>query len=268
MSPYTLNVLGFTRGKRVRVIHQNKYNTERPDGELGVVHAAYGTNIAVKMDNMKNARSAGGWYYFTPNELELVDDLNYVSYINNDIWQTLQASERYAFGTGKYKEEYVETMKLEDVKVVVNGKFYPARDVNWIQTPGDYPRLEVGAYMDPGKSSRVDYNKIHSTPKPVSIKNVIFNPPATIVFWTDNTKTVVKCDQELYDPEKGIAMAISKKLLGENKYEYYNVFRHWLKKWDKQYSETTAESEDFNGRNHVVRLTDEELNYLNGMYGL
>ena len=28
------------------------------------------------------------------------------------------------------------------------------------------------------------------------IKNVKFNPPATIVFWTDNTKTVVKCNGE------------------------------------------------------------------------
>ena len=174
-------------------------------------------------------------------------------------------SERYALGKVK---ENVETMKLDDVKVVVGGKTYSASDVNWIQTPGDYPRIEVGAFINPFTASIPPLKVAPIHPKKLSIKNVIFNPPATIVFWTDNTKTVVKCDQELYDPEKGIAMAISKKLLGENKYEYYNVFRHWLKKWDKQYSETTAESEDFNGRNHVVRLTDEELNYLNGMYGL
>ena len=28
-----------------------------------------------------------------------------------------------------------------------------------------------------------------------SITNVIFNNPATIVFWSDGTKTVVKCDE-------------------------------------------------------------------------
>lgn len=27
------------------------------------------------------------------------------------------------------------------------------------------------------------------------IKKVIFNPPATIVFWLDGTKTVVKCKE-------------------------------------------------------------------------
>ena len=38
----------------------------------------------------------------------------------------------------------------------------------------------------------------------------------------------------MYDPEKGIAMAISRKMMGDNKREYYNTFLHWLKKWDKQ----------------------------------
>lgn len=67
------------------------------------------------------------------------------------------------------------------------------------------------------------------------IKNVIFNDPATIVFWTDGTKTVVKCqDGEEFDPEKGLAMAISKKALG-NKYAYYHDFLHWLKKYEKEY---------------------------------
>ena len=29
-------------------------------------------------------------------------------------------------------------------------------------------------------------------------------------------------------------MAISKKMLGDNKYDYYNVFKHWLKRWDRK----------------------------------
>ena len=62
------------------------------------------------------------------------------------------------------------------------------------------------------------------------IKNVIFNNPATIVFWSDGTKTVVKCQEgESFDPEKGLAMAISKKALGNNR-EYYHTFLHWMKK--------------------------------------
>lgn len=63
------------------------------------------------------------------------------------------------------------------------------------------------------------------------IKKVKFNPPATIVFWTDNTKTVVKCQGENYDPEKGLAMCISKKFLGD-KGNYYEVFKKWLPKED------------------------------------
>lgn len=64
------------------------------------------------------------------------------------------------------------------------------------------------------------------------IKDVIFSPPATIVFWTDNTKTVVKCqDGDIFDPEKGLAMAISKKALG-NRGNYYNEFQKWVSKYD------------------------------------
>ena len=62
------------------------------------------------------------------------------------------------------------------------------------------------------------------------IKNVIFNDPATIVFWEDGTKTVVKCqDGDEFDPEKGLAMAIVKKSYG-NKGSYCNKMKKWLPK--------------------------------------
>lgn len=65
----------------------------------------------------------------------------------------------------------------------------------------------------------------------VEIKDVIFNPPATIVFWADGTKTVVKDQGEGFDPEKGLAMAISKKALG-NQGNYYNQFKKWTEKYE------------------------------------
>ena len=72
---------------------------------------------------------------------------------------------------------------------------------------------------------------------PPKIKNVIFNDPATIVFWSDDTKTVVKTQQgDTYDPEKGLAMAIAKKYDGNNR-EYYNLFAKWLKKYYKENKE-------------------------------
>lgn len=57
------------------------------------------------------------------------------------------------------------------------------------------------------------------------IKQVIFNNPATIVFWADGTKTVVKCqDGDTYSPEVGIAMCYMKKALG-NKSNFNNTFK-------------------------------------------
>lgn len=60
-----------------------------------------------------------------------------------------------------------------------------------------------------------------------SITKVIFNNPATIVLWSDGTKTVVKCDErDDFDPEKGLAMAICKKHFGGG---FYNdVFKKWI----------------------------------------
>lgn len=47
------------------------------------------------------------------------------------------------------------------------------------------------------------------------VKKVIFNDPATIVYWKDGTKTVVKCQKgDYFDLEKGFAMAFLKKCWG------------------------------------------------------
>ena len=62
----------------------------------------------------------------------------------------------------------------------------------------------------------------------LTIKDVIFNAPATIVFWSDGTKTVVKAqNDDVFDKEKGLAMAITKKFFG-NKGNYYNQVVKWL----------------------------------------
>ena len=60
------------------------------------------------------------------------------------------------------------------------------------------------------------------------IKKVIFNDPATIVFWIDGTKTIVKVqNNEHYDKLTGLAMCIAKKALG-NKGNYYEIFKKWI----------------------------------------
>lgn len=81
-----------------------------------------------------------------------------------------------------------------------------------------YKGVELGVHFG------FDLGNLH--PK---IQKVIFNIPATIILWTDGTKTVVKAENEPFDPEKGMAMAIAKKFLGNN-HAYYNQFKRWLPK--------------------------------------
>lgn len=73
------------------------------------------------------------------------------------------------------------------------------------------------------------YHQMNNRSMP-QITKVIYSGPATIVFWSDKTKTVVKCqDGDEFDAEKGLAMAISKRVLG-NQGNYYNTFSKWLPK--------------------------------------
>lgn len=60
------------------------------------------------------------------------------------------------------------------------------------------------------------------------IERVIVNKPAVIVCWKDGTKTVVKKHKgDKWDPEKGVAMAICKRLHG-NTGRYNNVIKSAL----------------------------------------
>ena len=63
-----------------------------------------------------------------------------------------------------------------------------------------------------------------------SIKKVIFNPPATVVYWSDGSKTVVKCNaKDNFDPEKGLAMAVAKRC-ANNSPDFYKEMQKWVKK--------------------------------------
>jgi hypothetical protein len=67
------------------------------------------------------------------------------------------------------------------------------------------------------------------------IKNVIFNDPATIVLWADDTKTVVKCQEgDKFNPETGLAMAIVKRMYG-NTGKYCEIFKKWVPEVESEY---------------------------------
>ena len=79
--------------------------------------------------------------------------------------------------------------------------------------------------------AKIDYSAFYRRREDIGkleIEKVIYNDPATIVFWKNGDKTVVKCQPgDTYDPEKGLALCIMKRALG-NKGNYNNVFREWL----------------------------------------
>ena len=82
--------------------------------------------------------------------------------------------------------------------------------------------------MTSKKNSKEAYNKrIFS-----EIKDIIINDPATIILWKDGTKTIVKCQPvDTFDPEKGIAMAILKKLYGNSGF-YKDIFEPAIEKYE------------------------------------
>ena len=89
------------------------------------------------------------------------------------------------------------------------------------------------------------------------IEKVIFNNPATIVIWRDGTKTVVKCNGEKFDQEKGLAMAISKRALGVGNM-YRKVFKKWCKAED-DFSEKIKNDQRFKNVKVKVDFSVEEI---------
>ena len=88
-------------------------------------------------------------------------------------------------------------------------------------------RLNTNNIEDWKKTQRVKNLDSRMVP---GIKNVIFNDPLTIIVWSDGTKTFVRASEnDMYDPEKGMALAIAKKAMG-NKYSYYDEIRKWITK--------------------------------------
>lgn len=165
-------------------------------------------------------------------------------------------------------------------KLVVNENVYPVHinEVNIDSSAGEVPKVSVeGDLMSfvPDivaargcvKSEYIKevykriFNSIYGkTPTiPLSsfaIEKVIFNGPATIVMWMDGTKTIVKCqDGDAFDPEKGLAMAISKKAFG-NKGKYCDVFKKCLEDCDVYYETINTDPHTGDIYNAYQKLLD------------
>lgn len=106
--------------------------------------------------------------------------------------------------------------------------------------------------------------------KTMDIDRVIFNDPATIVFWKDKTKTVVKCHPEdTFDEEIGFMCCYLKRVLSSKEYtkfcEYLNDI--WEQKNDRLYKEALerkkAEEKKHEckcGRSYHVEINNSSIN--------
>ena len=71
---YLNRKMGFEKGSRVRVARQNSYKSVNLIGEYGTIQALHGSSVRVLLDNHPNPNSSYGAFYFTPGELEIVNE--------------------------------------------------------------------------------------------------------------------------------------------------------------------------------------------------
>ena len=106
-------------------------------------------------------------------------------------------------------------------------------DIEWMLTTKcrpihAIPMCEADWFTD-SITTRIEAGK---PPAPrLYIDKVIFNGPATIVYWDDGTKTVVKCKpDDPYSKDAGVAMATLKKILGNSYGRYLTKVRKEIEK--------------------------------------
>lgn len=154
------------------------------------------------------------------------------TYTYKDTWNiTKNISE--ALSAITYVEDAVLTFDAHQINAI-NIKFNINMSIfNKERKNNMPPRTDYSGYfatadnMHKPPESIADMMAKFFTGPSIRIKQVMFNGPATIVYWSDNTKTIVKCmEDEEFDPEKGLAMAICKRLYGG---DFHRVFKDSLK---------------------------------------
>jgi hypothetical protein len=166
----------------------------------------------------------------------------YIKEINLDVPEHLRIG---AFGMFKlcasYPENYYVFKEESSARIYLNtGKLYLRNEETMEFTPyfGIKDMTPSGADFDSDTITKknMEETTMIQKRKSLGIKNIIFNGPATIIFWDDNTKTIVKCGEgDIFDPEKGVAMAVMKRALGTN--ETDSNYLDKVKKYIDQYKE-------------------------------
>lgn len=168
-----------------------------------------------------------------------IPDYNQKRYLNSlygmPIFKdTAQTADKILKDLGKELSKSVDTGMNSILEPKLD--LYTKRDIdlreqchNYLEEDVKMPKIKYG--------QSVLYNKMAKPETFVvsffDIDRVIFNNPATIVFWKDGTKTVVKVNGgDVFNPEVGLMACFTKKALG-NKYEYYGKFNKIINKYNK-----------------------------------
>lgn len=145
------------------------------------------------------------------------------------------------FGLGPYVEPLYAYLKSGSRKTHTMGL------VEWVVIAEEEAKKYEAYERDLAATREVvtHYEKMYR--KIPGIERVHFSGPVTCVIWDDGTKTLIRCgENDTPDPEKGLAMAIAKRVFGTNESgsNYYNIFKKWLPKPEtpKAVDETPAET--------------------------
>lgn len=135
--------------------------------------------------------------------------------------------------------------------------------------PEDFEKtMSFTATFDP-RTIMLLFGKDIFMSRTTDIDRVLFNDPATIVFWKDKTKTVVKCHPEdTFDEEIGFMCCYLKRVLSSKEYtkfcEYLNDI--WELKNDRLYKEALERKmaekkhECKCGRSYHVEINNSSIN--------
>ena len=113
--------------------------------------------------------------------------------MNTDHIATFLSETTHTTTTDEVEHRYEVTLAPENVEIIGTGPLYPSAD-------------------------RQSFRLLNYEPADhLNVDRIIFSPPATIVFWKDGTKTVVKCAKgEPFSEYNGFAAALLKKVFGSN----------------------------------------------------
>lgn len=124
------------------------------------------------------------------------------------------------------------------------------------------PTIDANSLYTGSIIRSISYDEMfrYKTSLKFNIEKVIFNDPATIILWKDGTKTVVQAQGEDFDPEKGMAMAIAKKALG-NQGNYYDIFKEWLPEEEEEINLQLHDEfyNPFEGFSNIFKMEDCEI---------